>query len=465
MIINTKSWLRSLLLLPALAGCTADLESGQAGVTDNDGVSIREAEIRCERPNKKHARFAVFSDPHFYDTALGTEGAAFQTYLASDRKMLVQSEPILNEVVGRILREHPDFVLVPGDLTKDGERQDHVRFAQYLRKIERAGIEVFVVPGNHDVQNPHAFQYTVDGAVPVANVDEKEFARIYREYGFGEALYRDTESLSYVAEPAPGVWLLAMDSTDHRDNTAETGPVTAGKFSPATKAWTLSMLAKAKKHDKRVIGMMHHGLLEHYTGQTILFPEYVINDHVALAKDLSMAGLEVVFTGHFHANDITVAHLDTGKHLADIETGSLVTAPSPFRFVDWDLPTQTMTVTTERVTSLPGQPDFSTWAAQFLDHGLKGLVVYQLTSTHLVDAVTAGFIAPVIATALEAHYAGDEPGADATTQQVAGLLQASGSAAGYAWGMSLLSLHADLAPADNNVVIHLGTGEASPTTP
>ena len=82
-----------------------------------------------------------------------------------------------------------------------------------------------------------------------------------------------------------------------------------------------------------------------------------------------------------------------------------------------------------------------------------------------MDAVTAGFIAPVIATALEAHYAGDEPGADATTQQVAGLLQASGSAAGYAWGMSLLSLHADLAPADNNVVIHLGTGEASPTTP
>ena len=75
----------------------------------------------------------------------------------------------------------------------------------------------------------------------------------------------------------------------------------------------------------------------------------------------------------------------------------------------------------------------------------------------LVDAATASLIAPVIAAALESHYAGDEPPVDPATQQIASLLQASGSPVGYAWGLSLLSLHADLAPADNDVTLELGT--------
>jgi hypothetical protein len=45
------------------------------------------------------------------------------------------------------------------------------------------------------------------------------------------------------------------------------------------------------------------------------------------------------------------------------------------------------------------------------------------------------------------------------TKQIASMLVASGSPAGMAWGMSLISLRTDLAPADNQVVIHLGTGE------
>ena len=41
------------------------------------------------------ANFAVISDPHFYDTDLGTQGQAFETYLGSDRKMLqrVRGDP------------------------------------------------------------------------------------------------------------------------------------------------------------------------------------------------------------------------------------------------------------------------------------------------------------------------------------------------------------------------------------
>jgi len=458
MTIPGRAWLRALLFIPALAGCDQPEDST---------LLDRSAAVKCSATRDEAAdeskgwrsdvrRFAVFSDPHFYDTALGTEGPAFAAYMASDRKMLVQSEAILARVTSRIIEQHPAFVLVPGDLTKDGERQDHERIAGYLATIERAGIDVYVVPGNHDVLNPDAFRYTADGKAPIENVDEKVFRHIYHRFGYGAALDRDSASLSYLAEPVPGVWLLALDSTIHRENTAETGPITAGRLSATTHDWALAKLKLAKKLGKQVIGMMHHGLVEHYAGQTMLFPEYVIENHATLAKELADEGLSIVFTGHFHANDVTVTTWDNGSQLTDVETGSLVTAPSPFRFVDYSVRERKMTVTTEHVTALPGWTDFGTWAVKFLDDGLKGLIVYQLTATGLMDTATAQTIAPVLAYALEAHYAGDEPSADAMTRQVSSLLQSTGSQAGMAWGDSILSLHADLAPADNNVVIDLG---------
>ena len=442
---------RALYMALAVAGC-----SGPNGSTPEDFTSSAQA---CHEANQQ--RFAVFSDAHLYDTTLGTEGAAFQAYLASDRKTLVQSEPALQVVVARIIEEHPRFLLVPGDLTKDGEYADHVLFARYMKRIESAGIGVYVIPGNHDVMNPDAVRYTANGTEPVPNVNEREFAHIYREFGYGEALDRDTDSLSYLTEPTAGVWLLAIDSTIHRENTPKTGPITGGRLSDTTLTWVLDKLAQARRHGKHVIAMMHHGLVEHYAGETLLFPDYVIENHEALSKQLADAGMPVVFTGHFHANDVTAAHWDNGSSLFDVETGSLVTAPNPYRFVDYFPREQKMVITTEHVTSIPGMPGFAAWSAKFLDDGLKGLVTNELTASGLADATTAQAIAPVVAEALEVHYAGDEPPPDAATKQIANILESSASPAGQAWGYSLISLHTDLAPADNDVVLDLSSGDTT----
>jgi hypothetical protein len=117
---------------------------------------------------------------------------------------------------------------------------------------------------------------------------------------------------------------------------------------------------------------------------------------------------------------------------------------------------QKMVVSTEQVTALPDMPDFGTSSSQFLDSGLKDIITYQLTTSKLADAATAQLIAPVVAAALEEHYAGDESPPDEMTRQIAAMLTASGSAAGQAWGYSLISLHTDRAPADNDVVLSLG---------
>lgn len=81
------------------------------------------------------ARFIVISDLHFYDTSLGATGAAFQDYLNNDRKLLVLSDEIIGTAMDKIAGEAADFVLVAGDLTKDGEKICHQGVPVILKSL------------------------------------------------------------------------------------------------------------------------------------------------------------------------------------------------------------------------------------------------------------------------------------------------------------------------------------------
>ena len=100
------------------------------------------------RPDYPDTRFAVVSDLHFYDKSLGIDGSAFQKYLDNDRKLLALSEEILATAAGKISKEKVRFVLVPGDLTKDGERINHEGVVKTLKNLEYSGLKVYVVPGD-----------------------------------------------------------------------------------------------------------------------------------------------------------------------------------------------------------------------------------------------------------------------------------------------------------------------------
>ena len=51
--------------------------------------------------------------------------------------------------------------------------------------------------------------------------------------------------------------------------------------------------------------MMHHGLMEHYQGQQLVDPGYVITNPEADINSLIDAGLKIILTKHYHATDIT----------------------------------------------------------------------------------------------------------------------------------------------------------------
>ena len=411
-------------------------------------------------------RFAVAADPHYYDTALGTTGAAFEQYRMADRKLLAQSEDIFDAFLTDLLAENDtapiDFLLICGDLTKDGEAQGHAELAGKLAAIELAGIDVYVIPGNHDINNPHAVSYDGENMTPVPSVSPAEFETIYQNFGYLEALYRDPNSLSYIAEPVDGVWLFALDSANYDNNVEH--PETGGAFSDDTRNWILTYLALAQTGGKRPIGMMHHGILEHFIAQAQVFPEYVVEDYQMLASSFAIAGLSVMFTGHFHAHDITMSPLFDTSWIMDVETGSLLTWPVPWRIgtltQSGGLNLETRLIT--NVNTDTGGLTFQDFARRDIEIGMTTLVAYQLTASvenggYGLDAETAARLTPVIAHGMIGHYHGNEQltpeamnaviwcftNADPTIQQL---------------GQYIGSLYTDLPPCDWMIQLDLTTG-------
>jgi hypothetical protein len=399
--------------------------------------------------------FAIFSDPHVHDNvSLGASGPDFEAYLAQDRKMIAQSQETLDATLADILAKKPEFLLISGDLTKDGEKVNHQLMATRLAALRAAGIKTFVVPGNHDVNNPNAVSFLTSPPTPTAHVSPAEFKQIYADFGYNAALYQDPDSLSYVVEPVSGLWLFAIDSCKYNDNLALGTAVTSGRISQATQDWITGLVASAKLQGKTVMGMMHHGIVEHYVGQSQQFPEYLLDNYTTVGKRLSDAGMNMIFTGHFHANDIALKDFGTSK-LYDCETGSLVTSPTPYRFVKLDMPAHGYQIATSHVLSISSHAsDFVSFENSFLLNGLVGISVYQLThAPYNLDVATASGIAPMVAVSMMAHYAGDETLTDPTLSATLYSMAGSADTATRMLGMSLLSLWNDPAPADNDVLL------------
>jgi hypothetical protein len=441
-----KTVLKWQFLLAAVLVAGMVLTCGKDAVLKFDFNS--DAGVGRPYPN---ASFVVISDAHIYDPSLGTSGAAFEKTMRSDRKLLLESIDLLDYAMGTIIASEPNFVLVAGDLTKDGELINHQLIAGKLKKFIDAGIPAYVVPGNHDINNPDAVRYVGDGTEPVTSVSAEDFARIYGDFGFNAAFMRDDDSLSYVVEPVKDLWLLALDACRYRENKPGVEEIVSGKFSQKTVDWIVTVLRAANTQNKAVMVMMHHGFVEHWKGQSKLHPDYLVNEYGNFGKFLASWNVKFGFTGHYHAQDVVRGEFDN-KFLYDIETGSLITAPCPIRYVliqDNVLNTYSDTIV-DRIR--PGT-NYAVEAQAFV----KNTVMLEAISTlkkYKVSDKDSAYIADAVGDAFNAHYSGDENPAlrPSFDKKKLGL-----------WGRFVLSqqqyvldgLWTDLPPSDNNVRIEL----------
>lgn len=408
------------------------------------------------KPAYPDTKFIVLSDLHFYDKQLGISGKAFQKYLDEDRKMLVLSEEILSAAVKNISKEKVDFILVAGDLTKDGEKIDHQNIVQKLRELEASGTRVLVVPGNHDINNGEAVQYLDDETQPVDSINSEEFKAMYHEFGYKEALNTDSHSLSYITEPVEGLWVVALDSCRWKENIPEHEPIIDGRFSKKTLEWIESQLILAKKKKKATIVLMHHGVMEHYPANDKFYGEYVIDEDESVARLFATYGIRMVFTGHFHAQDITKKEFkNSDDFIFDIETGSLATAPCPYRIIQLSKG-YTADIKSKFIDSIPSQDNFVDYAYQYVFNGTITMVNAKLDK-YKVSKEQQPLISSQISKAYCAHLLGDEIKPEKIINK-----QGFGLWLKFVLWMQKDLINGwwtDLPPKDNNLNINLDTGE------
>ncbi len=356
--------------------------------------------------NFPKAKFAIISDLHYYDKALGVDGKAFLDYLEDDRKLLVESEEILDKVIDLLIKEKLDFIIIPGDLTKDGEKINHEKVSKKLEKLVKSGKKVYVINGNHDLYSGHSFKYVGDTKERIESITKEEFIKFYKNLGYNDAIDKDLESLSYVVEPVNGLWVLVMDSCMWYNNNLEEEPITEGEFRKTTVNWIEEVLKKAQKENKAVIGVMHHGILPHYKSNKKYYPEYVVNHNDELVKLFIHYRLNYVFTGHFHSQDITSKFYTNDSFIYDIETGSLVTHPCPYRIVEIT-EDQKMVIKSNFIKELDSREDFIEYALTYLIQGTikkaeKKLRKFKVPEKDILN------IGLQVALAYSAHLQGDE---------------------------------------------------------
>jgi 3',5'-cyclic AMP phosphodiesterase CpdA len=244
-------------------------------------------------------RFAVASDLHI---------ALSHTIRDLPKRFhLVEvSIPALELILERLAALDLDFLLLPGDLTQDGETDNHLWLSQRLAQLP---YPVYVVPGNHDVIYPTGTKDIVGLA---------EFPQLYQPFG-----YTNPDQPYYTHEVLPGVRLIGLNSNNFNEKGDQIGCLDAQQFN-----WLQEVLAEVK--DELVLVMIHHNVIEHLPEQSSnpLGRRYMLDNAPQLLEVLKQYGVRLIFTGHLHVQDIA-----QWQGIYEITTGSLVSYPHPYRVI------------------------------------------------------------------------------------------------------------------------------------
>ena len=294
-------------------------------------------------------RIMVISDPHVIPQTEIDKQADFDKYMKTQRKMLELSEPIWHALLDTALKYKPDLVLIPGDLTKDGEAASHDTVSAGLHRLEAAGIRTLVIPGNHDIPG-------------------EDWETLYS--GTFKDAVKDPGSHSFASEPLPGLTVIGIDGSD--------GKASIGKLSAATQEWIATQAKAAVAKGNKIIAMSHWQILEHFDGVGSLEPasRYDKPDEV---RDLLMHnGVHFVLTGHFHVSGITTYRDMSGltqDSLVEITTGSPITYPCPYRWITLSKDRKSFELTTDSIRSLAGiDGDFTAYSKEWMREHTSNLV-------------------------------------------------------------------------------------------
>ena len=256
------------------------------------------------------------TDIHYFSDSLTDGGPRFQEMMEyGDGKIVTYIDQITDAFLDEVVKQHPDALVLSGDLTLNGEKASHKDLAEKLHRVENHGIPVLVIPGNHDINNHQAARYKGEERLPAEYTTPAEFRQIYRAFGYDEAASEDPNSLSYLYELDENTWLLMIDSCQY-------SPVNkvGGAISEATYEWVEQQLEAAWDAGVEIIPVAHHNLLDE---SEIYVDECTIEHSEQFIDLLETWDVPLFLSGHLHVQHCKRSEDNRG--IWEMVTASLAT--------------------------------------------------------------------------------------------------------------------------------------------
>lgn len=296
----------------------------------------------------------VISDIHYFPNEyIGSlNGYNYRRSVDNDLKLEQYAAQIVDAAIDELIAKGVGVVLIPGDNAMRSEYLSHEQLTAKLSRLTEAGIAVYTVPGNHDITDERGDRrplryvcedaqatvtyagvtYTADEAESVKGTTVEDFKRLYADFGYGEnenILARN--GLSYVARLAEGYRLIAVDCNIYN------GEYYTGEkeMSDGLKDWVFEQIKACTAAGEAPLVMTHYDFVEKYGMQSSIMGGNFLDGGEKIAAEMADSGVEYIFTGHSHANDISALTTRKGSTVYEICTGSLLMHGSPVRSVEF----------------------------------------------------------------------------------------------------------------------------------
>lgn len=273
----------------------------------------------------QNLNFYLVTDTHFFDPSFKRSGAAYEKRSMSDQKCVAETPAIIDAGFKQIADDkETNIILIPGDLVYRGEYQSHIGLRNRLYKLKEQGKKIYLITARHDYDDNDSFEFDGDKMLPVKAMPRDELRDFYKDFGFDGAISEHKESMSYVAQLADGIRLLALncdgDCKDFKglwDNQME---------------WALEQIEDAHRTGNYIFAMTHYPLLP-FSPIMNLISDSHLTDWEKRANQFADAGLDLIFTGHMHAQAVTEYVTENGNKITDVQTGCFVGCPCAYRKV------------------------------------------------------------------------------------------------------------------------------------
>ncbi|MDU5585095.1 MAG: metallophosphoesterase, partial [Pseudomonas aeruginosa] len=334
--------------------------------------------------NEKNIKISIISDTHILARDLMADNKEFNMAIRYDRKFLVEGQGLLKESLNLSSLNDSKYIIIPGDLTKDGEKLSHFEVKEILKTWidEDPSRRIFLIPGNHDINNKQAFDYK--NLKNTDWIEPKKFFEIYDFLYKDKVLefYKDTEIFksylyfinkkynrnfknsyygqgygSYVArintnlKEKNSLSLIFLDtsiySCDYEQNHKDGKNNVVGALDKNLIKWAIEKIDEAKKRADMVFVISHHAFIPNFRDQRLVLGPFIIKNWNEKYKDcdprvndklpievLADMGVKFLFTGHLHENGTAKYKSALGNEIFNIQTGSTVTYPLPIRHLN-----------------------------------------------------------------------------------------------------------------------------------